>query len=164
MKVSWTERNRTRAVDRLEGVVAVPPDTGEAHGKGAPKATIASPDAAALQHAGWEFVHADPAMTMNCRAVYQESSGRILIDGRGMTVRFRPDASETQIDKTLSDHGLEKTRKLGFAPNLFEVSVADPAAPGSDIVELANDVGNEPVVDYASPSFIQAISGRSRGS
>ncbi|MGE0423668.1 MAG: hypothetical protein AB7O88_15470 [Reyranellaceae bacterium] len=164
MKVSWTERNRTRAVDRLEGVVALPPDAASAPEAAVAKADIASPDAAALQSAGWEFVHADPAVTMNCRAVYQESGGRLLIDGRGMTVRFRPNASETQIHETLSAHGLAMTRKLGFAPNLFEVSLADPDAPGSDIVKLANEVGNEPAVDYASPSFIQAISGRTRAS
>lgn len=169
MKLSWKERNRTRILERLDDIAALPPravapSEGDVSWGAEAAGMMANSDAKAFIDAGWTFVPAAApaavrAADQNRRAVYQDSGGRLVIDGRRLTVRFRPEATESRVLQALSRHGLKMEGRLTFAPNLFEVSPAE--RPDSDIVELANEIGSEPDVVYASPSFVEAISGRS---
>jgi hypothetical protein len=171
MKLYWIERdNQTRAVDRLDEVVALPPSAPKVSGNSISPSTVADgvaqADADAFMRAGWSFVPAAPGAgriktDANHRAVYLDG-GRLYIDGRRLVVRFSPSVSKQRIFNMLADHGLVVERELRFAPNSFEVSPANIVESGSDIVELASEIGREPEVRYATPSFIEAISGRTR--
>lgn len=165
MKLYWTERNKTRAIDRLEKVVAVPPNaTGPIIAKEQVAGKTVHPEADTFIEAGWSFVPAAEAVEpdANTRAVYVDNSGKLYIDGRRLTVRFQPTISQQRITQMLGEHGLVLKRKLGFAPNSYIVAPADSEQGHADIVELAREVGSEPEVDYASPSFIEAMAGRSK--
>ena len=166
MKLFWMDRNRRRAVDRLDEVVAVPPSAPRPTSKAPDDNALAvigpaaKSDAEAFREAGWSFVPVQPdAADADRRAVYVGESGKLYIDGRRLTVRFAPSMSPQRISKMLGEHGLIVERRLGFAPNSYIVSLAGES--GSDIVELANEMSQEPDVDYATPSFLEAIGARS---
>src|SRR5262245_55350031 len=167
MKQFWMERGRQRAVDRLDKVVAVPPDATEQDSEVGDVDALTSAgiaaisDAEALKEAGWLFVPAEEGRTdANHRAVYVDDSGKLFIDGRRLTIRFSAGTSQQEISRRLGAHGLVMERKLGFAPNSYIVSAAGQS--GSDIVELANEISQDPDVDYATPSFVEAIGGRDK--
>lgn len=167
MKLFWKDRDRKRAVDRLDEVVAVPPSAAEPINQVADvdALILAGPaailDADTFRQAGWSFVPVEPETAdADRRAVYIDDAGKLYIDGRRLTVRFSATSSPQKISKTLGAHGLVMERKLGFAPNSYIVSPAGES--GSDIVKLANEISQEPDVDYATPSFLEAIGARRR--
>lgn len=167
MKLFWMDRNRRRAVDRLDEVAAVPPNAAESTGDVVDIDALASAgpaaksDAETFRRAGWLFVSVEgEAADADHRAVYVDDAGKLYIDGRRLTVRFSPNASQQEISKMLGAHGLVMERKLGFAPNSYVVSPAGET--GSDIVKLANEISQEPDVDYATPSFLEAIGARDK--
>lgn len=171
MKLSWNELDKIRTVDRLDKLVAVPPDltapvTRSIDPQVVLKDASVPPEADPFIEAGWTFVPQEATgPDVDARAVYLDNSGRMYIDGRRLTVRFSPTLSRERIEEMLAQHGLVLKRELGFAPNAFVVAPAepDPAHAGivkADIVKIAGEMGQEPEVDFASPSFIEALSGR----
>lgn len=172
MEMSWKVGTRTYSVKRIEGLAAVPPsgDIFEVAvtpvGEKDPRLVSlikggARTDLRAFHQAGWHFVvGAVTASGGTLRRVYRDRGGRLLIEGRRLTVRFAPDISQGQIEELLRSHDVTVKRRLGFAPNLFEVAPANSAVPRGDIVELAGCLASHREVLYAEPALIEAISGR----
>ena len=163
---------RTGSIKRIKGLAASPPSRDfvepAAATEGAAEPLLHSlvkgsgrTDLRAFRRAGWHFVvGADAVSGGELRRVYRDRGGRLLIEGRRLTVRFAAEVSEARIKEVLGNHGLSVKRRLGFAPNLFEVACAEDAEPFDDIVELARGVAGHREVVYAEPALIEALQGR----
>lgn len=160
------------SVRRIEGLVALPPSASEPAGttriedmaeiqiKGLVKGGARN-DLQTFVQAGWHFVADDRrGKKEKLRQVYRDKGGRLLIEGRQLTVRFAPETDDARITELLLSYGLAVSRRLGFAPKLYQVSRLEDVAPSGDIVELARRVSRNPEVLYAEPAFIEALGGR----
>ncbi|WP_199554563.1 S8 family serine peptidase [Sandaracinobacteroides hominis] len=164
-------------VTEVSGVVAVKVRPGaESMALGpAMEATAAAgfsadlPDAekAALAAAGWAFVRpeggaeamAAPAVDMAVEEsgkVFQESGGHVLIAGGTLIVQLLPTLTEAAALRRLTRRGLKIVRKLGFAPNQFQVEVL----AGEDPLKVANELQESGVAVAAEPEFTEFIGHR----
>jgi len=88
--------------------------------------------------------------------VYRNPSGEFMINTGHMTVRLRESLQEPAAEDVLSRHGLTLTRRLRFAPNLFEVQ-ADSA---DRAMSFASDATNDHDIVYAEPQMLRFLGGR----
>ncbi|MDM0108783.1 S8 family serine peptidase [Variovorax sp. J22R24] len=132
---------------------------------------VPAEEVAALSAAGWSLVHPSADLTATARAarsrpqqaidagqVYQQRDGHLLIDTRGMIVQFPAELSEPAVLRTLKQRKLEVVRKLGFAPNQFQVRVP----VGVDTMAVANELQESRTALAAEPEFIEFIGQRLR--
>lgn len=178
-------RGQKVPVDEVHGVVGVQVDSAASAGvardaiggavDGARAAVFAQPvpaeELAALSAAGWSLVQPSAHLTATARAarsrgkpaieagqVYQQSDGHLLIDSRGMIVQFPEHVSEADARRVLKQRKLEIVRKLGFAPNQFQVRVP----VGVDTLAVANELQETRTVVAAEPEFVEFIGQRYR--
>ncbi len=126
---------------------------------------------AALSAAGWSLVKPSADLTSTARAarsssqpaieagqVYQQRDGHLLIDSRGLIVQLPAELSEAVALRTLTIRKLEVVRKLGFAPNQFQVLVP----VGIDTLAVANELQESRTALAAEPDFVEFIGQRLR--
>ena len=132
---------------------------------------VPAEELAALSAAGWLLVQPSADLTAAARAarsgpqpaidagqVYQQRDGHLLIDNRGLIVQFPAELSEAAVLRTLTRRKLEVVRKLGFAPNQFQVRVP----VGVDTLDVANELQESGTALAAEPEFIEFIGQRLR--
>ncbi len=178
MKREYMMRGQRVAIDELDGVVAVKPAKREESGEEAFRAfgtaaslktaEIAEGDWGPFEKAGWRLMrpNAQLAAAMQARSmpdgpdearrVFRHPSGRIYLGSNRLTVKLRADLPESNVNAKLAAAGLETVRRLGFAPNLFEVKVA----AGRDFLDVSMALGSDKDFVYAEPQFIEHIPGR----
>ena len=132
---------------------------------------VPAEELAALAAAGWSLVQPSADLTATARAarsnsqptieagqLYQQRDGHLLIDNRGLIVQFPAELSEAAALRTLKKRKLEIVRKLGFAPNQFQVLVP----VGTDTLAVANELHESLTALAAEPEFVEFIGQRLR--
>ncbi len=178
-------RGQKVPVDEVQGVVGVRVESAARAGVArdaiggavdpARAALFAQPvpaeELAALSAAGWSLVQPSADLTTTARAarsgpqpaidagqVYQQRDGHLLIDNRGLIVQLPAELSEAAALRLLKRRKLEVVRKLGFAPNQFQVRVP----VGVDTLSVANELQESRTALAAEPEFIEFIGQRLR--
>lgn len=153
---------------RVEGVSAVPPGPVGTVGSGPvrmPQAVSMLPreDVDNFTRAGWAFVESTPRINQTgARPVFKDSDGHLKIDSGNLNVRFAGEASISEIERLLKEHGLLIRRQLGFAPNLYTVGPKQ-ANTVTNSVETAKLLTTFQKVEYAEPVLIEAFGARYPG-
>ncbi len=132
---------------------------------------VPAEELAALAAAGWSLVQPSAELTSTTRAsraaaqpdveagqVYQQRDGHLLIDSRGLVVQLPQTLSEAAALRSLKKHKLELVRKLGFAPNQFQVRVP----MGADALAVGNALQESGAAVAAEPDFVEFIGQRLR--
>lgn len=88
--------------------------------------------------------------------VYRSESGELMINTGRLTVRLREELSNDEAEAALARHDLAVKRRLGFAPNLFEVE-ASGSRGAIEVAELAIDDDD---YQYAEPQMIRKLGHR----
>ncbi len=101
----------------------------------------------------------DDIAAIPLRAVYRDAAGNLVIDGASIAVKFSPALDAAHVDAFLATNGLQIRRRLGFVPNAYEVTVAEPG-PSTSLVDLAEVLEHEADVEYAEPQTVEKISHR----
>lgn len=91
------------------------------------------------------------------RPVLRGANGELFVASTQLTVRFKPRRQLSSIVDSLRDQGLRIRRALGFAKNLFEVSVSS-----GESLTAAGEMRGETGVEYAEPQLIRHLGGRVR--
>ncbi len=178
-------RGQKVPVDPVQGVVGVQVDSAARAGVarnaigGAVDPTraavfaqpVPAEELAALSAAGWSLVQPSDSLTARARAarsgrqtaieagqVYQQGDGHLLIDSRGIVAQLPAQLSEAAARRALKKRKLEIVRKLGFAPNQFQVRVP----VGVDTLSVANELQESRAAVAAEPEFIEFIGQRFR--
>jgi len=117
-----------------------------------------------LSHAGWVLTEAadgGAAVTpgvepMIVGKVYRSKSGDLFIDSNRLTVRYRDDLDEEQVQNSLASDGLSIVRQLRMAPHLYEVEVSGD----QDALDVASRLSKDDRFLYAEPQLIGQIGPR----
>jgi hypothetical protein len=122
-----------------------------------------------FEQAGWVFVEprrnvaeAAPIATRSVRSaeavqqVFVDRSGNIQVTTDLLTVQVDPDLSEARAERVVRDDGLRMVRRIPFAPNTFEVSVASRRP----LPEVVSELQGNPHYVFAEPMLLQCITGR----
>jgi hypothetical protein len=73
-----------------------------------------------------------------------------------ITVRFKSDASQEQLQTIEQKYGLEVARRNEFVPNQFTLKMKQPV--GLETLDVASQVDAEDAVEFAAPNFIARFS------
>ena len=118
--------------------------------------------------AGWVFVEASAAIataavsrsvvegTEAVRRVYLGRSGTLIGTDR-VTVQFDPDVTEKEVKERLKADRLKLVRRLGFAPNTYEVRISDKRPELEAVQDLQKRTSQ---YRFVEPVFLEAITGR----
>ena len=185
MATYFYRRGQKVPVAEIKGVVGVLVESAARAGVGrdaigaavdpAGAAAFAQPvpaeELAAFAAAGWSLVQPSADLTATARAarsksqpaieagqLYQQRDGHLLIDNRGLIVQLPAELSEAAALRTLKKRKLDVVRKLGFAPNQFQVLVP----VGTDTLAVANELQESGTALAAEPEFIEFIGQRLR--
>jgi hypothetical protein len=160
MDRSYLVRGREIRVRQFDDVVAVRAPTAALSVYESSPAVQALPEAdrKAFQRAGWSFV---PTTALNERVITDArpvflSRGRLLVDGRRLTVKWDDQRSEGEATEAIERTGLKIVGPLRFATNLFEVEVPadrDSIAAASQLCALSG-------CRFAEPVMLQELGGR----
>jgi len=152
-------RGERKTVDEVDDVVAV-------HVDGAVVAEIAEAladdeELSAFRAARWVFVPASAALVLesaeDAGRLVRRPNGRLGIMTRRLTVQLDENLSAEAAEEALTRRGLTLVRKLGFAPNLFEVDTTEHA----DSLAASVDLNADPLVTLAEPSLVEHVPPRS---
>ncbi|HEX6344921.1 S8 family serine peptidase [Umezawaea sp.] len=145
-------RGERRTVDEVDDVVAVRVD-----GPVVAEALTEDDELTPFREARWVFVPASAALVLesaqDAGRLVRRPSGRLGIVTRRLTVQLSEDLSREAAEQALARRGLTLVRRLGFAPNLFEVDTTEHADSLAASVELNAD----PLVALAEPSLVEHV-------
>jgi hypothetical protein len=179
MRRSLRIRGKQHGFEQIEGLLAVRPRDpaereqviGGRFGKPVPIASrlpktsseAALADGLVFEKAGWIFVAPDPQPTQPDRddspavaRVWLDSAGHLLLAPGRLTIKLRPEFSESEAAAFLERSGVEVVRRLRFGRNLYEVAVP----PSADELATAAALASHEDVEYAEPEMIEHIERR----
>lgn len=105
--------------------------------------------------AGWEFVSpAQASAKSRAHPVVLDQDGHVKIVGSSIDVKFVPTVNLDEIKKILDKYGLSIEMNYDFSPNFFSVI-------GEKILEKTKQLKSIDQVEFAEPSLIEVIDGRS---
>jgi subtilisin family serine protease len=137
------------------------------------KSQITEAESSEFNKAGWSFVERykdqesnrsskdtspDIISNVNREKVYLQKDGHVLVSSRKLIVQLQPEFSATRVKTELKKRKLEIVRRLAFAPNQFQVSVA----PDTDPIAIANELQESGVALAAEPEFYEYLGQRFR--
>jgi len=145
-------RGVRKTVDEVDDVVAVQVDGGVVA-----EALSDDDELSPFREARWVFVPASAASVLETAEdvgrLVRRPNGRLGIVTRRLTVQLDADLSAEAAEAALARRGLLLVRRLGFAPNLFEVDTTEHADSLSASVHLNAD----PLVTLAEPSLVEHV-------
>lgn len=170
MKRHYYIRGQRREVEQIEGVLAlqVSPDSraGITSKVGTEQLQVSGDELKVFENAGWAFVEESSASqrgmnplkgTATSGIVFRRpEDGTIIIGTNALTVKLRPELTEENATNKLQGARLSIIRRFKFAPNLFEVSVADEV----DVIDVANKLQDDKDILYAEPVMIEHMQQR----
>lgn len=169
MERTYHIRGRPIRVRQLDDVVAVRakglPEARSVSGPPALTQRFSELDRAPFERAGWRFLekgpHSEPPnlsreLEDEARKVFVGPSGRLMIDGKGVTVKWREQVPQAEARRAIEDLGFSIARQLAITPNLFEVQVP----PGQDSIAAAEELANQADCVFAEPSLLQFLGDR----
>jgi len=118
----------------------------------------------AFENAGWVFQERDPEASPDAYAqsqaqVFVKSGGRIALGTNVLNVQLKEGLSEDEANAALQPHGCRVIEGMSFAPGLFRVAVVDPSQ--GDAVDVADQLLNSGLVQFAEPELIEVVGPRS---
>lgn len=148
-------RGERKTVDEVDDVVAVQVDAPVV--AEVPEVLAEEDELAPFREARWVFVPASAALVLetaeDAGKLVRRPNGRLGIVTRRLTVQLGDDLSEEDALQALARRGLRLVRRLGFAPNLFEVD----ATEHEDALAASVELNADPVVRLAEPSLVEHV-------
>lgn len=148
-------RGERKTVDEVDDIVAV-----QVEGPVVAEVTEALADDDELtpfRDARWMFVPASTALALETAEdtgkLVRRPNGRLGIVTRRLTVQLGDDLSEEDALRALARRGLTLVRRLGFAPNLFEVDTTEH----EDALAASVGLNADPLVRLAEPSLVEHV-------
>ena len=175
-----TMRGKPIEILELEDVYAVPPSRPErierfgtpgrrASSKkpsalGSASLQVNATDLAAFESAGWSFVEgrqpSPSARAEPAAKIYVKGGGHLAVGTDRLTVKLRTGIGESDANSFFQRYGLPIVDRLGFAPGLYQVQVLPDSA--RDVIDVANDLGQDSMVEFAEPEFVEFFGHRNR--
>ncbi len=176
---SYQVRGKTVEVDQLPDVLAIrlpdgPPEAREpgeavARWRGQTLVILGESDIPpdtchALETAGWLLVRsvdepqpdAEWPEPVAVGYLFRDQRGECMVGTGRLSVRLRDELGDEEARRALERHGLRVVRRLRFAPQLYEVQVADD----DDFIDVAGQLQDSEEYVYAEPQLIRKIAGR----
>jgi len=116
----------------------------------------------AFEQAGWAFQEPSsrelPEDAPRAK-VFVKPDGRLALSTNTLTVQLRDDPSKEEANALLDPYGCRVLEQLTFATGLFRVAVTDQAQ--GDALDVANQLMDSGLVEFAEPELIEEIGQRS---
>ena len=93
-----------------------------------------------------------PTVRFVTRVFRNPANGLHMVLTDQVSVRFKPDVTQAEIDALLAHLGLEPVEQKLYAPNQFLLQVSDPTPDRALMV--ANALHESPLVEWAEPNFV----------
>ena len=165
---SYVQRKKQVRLRELTDVVALRGEGDERKAqpekRGVPEAIHPEVPAAqvrAFEDAGWTFQQRSAGAVPEAAAqakVFVKEGGRLALGTNQLTVKFPEDVSEERANELLRPYGGEVAQRLTFAPGLFQVAVTDQGR--GDLLDVANQLEESGLVEFAEPVLIEQSGGR----
>jgi len=124
---------------------------------------LSADEVQAFENAGWTFLASHRAQDFGPEVVarvFVKPGGRIALGTHRLTVKLKQTQDDSQVVQLLAKFGLRVIQQLRFAPNLYQVTM-EATEPGKDALDVANELVDAGVVDFAEPEFVEVIGPRS---
>lgn len=161
---SFLQRNRRVPVWELTDLVALRPGgptRGNSSIPGAIAARFPSAQVTSFEDAGWIFQsRSSPGLPHGAlqSKVFLKRGPRVMLGTNLLTVKLPDDPAPAAANAVLRPFGCRVTERLTFAPGLFQVMVTDRAH--GDTLDVAAELINAAVVEFAEPVFIEVTGSR----
>jgi subtilisin family serine protease len=94
----------------------------------------------------------------NAGRTFVDQDGHLQVETGKLTIKFKPDVSDQDVQSLLDNKNLTVTRQFRFADKSYEVLVQN----GKDPFELSAELHNDEKIAYAEPIFNQYVEQRYR--
>jgi hypothetical protein len=120
-------------------------------------------DVKALENAGWKLVKPDEVRQygdgMVSAKVFVKPGGALALGTDRLTVKLKGASNAESAQHVLDPFGIRVVNALKFAPGLYEVEIASKAT-AKDALEVADELMNAGVVEFAEPEFLEILGPR----
>lgn len=162
---TFRQRNRRITLREVTDLIAVREGAGAARSEGGAAESL-PPDVPlsqvrALEDSGWvlrERAQDATRADLPRASIFVSPNGRLLLGTDRLTVKLTADPTEEDARAILGAFGVRITRRLRFAPGLFEVTLTDSAQ--GDALDVANRLVDSDRVEFAEPIFREQLGPR----